>query len=342
MTIAPTPPRELSHGKIMELGLGFWGSKTLLSAIELDVFTELAKGPADSAALSKKLGLHGRSAHDFFDALVALGMLRRENGLYANTSETDWFLDRNKPSYIGGILEMANNRLYQSWGGLTESLKSGKPQNDSAKGKELFEALYADQSRLKEFLCAMTGISMEIANQIAVKFPWQKFKSFADVGTAQGCLAVRVALAHPHLKGIGYDLASCKPIFEDYVASFQLNDRVRFEKGDFFKNPLPETEVIVMGHILHDWNLNEKKMLIEKAYRALPKDGAFLVYEALIDDDRSQNAFGLLMSLNMLVETPGGFDYTGADCQKWLREAGFRETSVHHLVGPDSMVVGIK
>lgn len=340
--MATTHTKELSHGKIMELGLGFWASKTLLSAIELGVFTELAKGPADSAALSKRLRLHGRSAHDFFDALVALGMLHRDNGLYFNTAETDWFLDRTKPSYIGGILEMANNRLYESWGGLTKSLKSGKPQNDSAKGKELFETLYADQARLKEFLSAMTGISMEIANQIAVKFPWQKFKSFADVGTAQGCLAVRVALAHPHLKGIGYDLVACKPIFDEYVASFELSGRLRFEKGDFFKDTLPQTDVIVMGHILHDWDLKEKKMLIEKAHRALPKGGAFLIYEALIDDERNKNAFGLLMSLNMLVETPGGFDYTGADCQKWLREAGFRETSVHHLVGPDSMVVGIK
>ena len=98
----------------------------------------------------------------------------------------------------------------------------------------------------------------------------------------------------------------------------------------------------MMGHILHDWNLDQKRLLIRKAYDAVPEGGALIVYDSIIDDDRSKNAFGLLMSLNMLIETPGGFDYTGADCMGWMDEAGFRRTRVEHLLGPDSMVVGIK
>ena len=121
-----------------------------------------------------------------------------------------------------------------------------------------------------------------------------------------------------------------------------MSDRLKFHSGSFFTDPLPTADVLVMGHILHDWNLDEKEMLLRKAYDALPANGALIVYEALIDDDRRKNAFGLLMSLNMLIETPGGFDYTGADCQAWMREVGFRETRVEHLLGPDSMVVGIK
>jgi hypothetical protein len=98
----------------------------------------------------------------------------------------------------------------------------------------------------------------------------------------------------------------------------------------------------MMGHILHDWDLETKQMLIRKAFDALAPGGALIVYESIIDDDRSGNTFGLLMSLNMLVETPGGFDYTGSDCMGWMKEAGFRETRVEHLVGPDSMVIGMK
>ena len=119
-------------------------------------------------------------------------------------------------------------------------------------------------------------------------------------------------------------------------------DRVRFVAGSFFEQPLPKADVILMGHILHDWGIDDKRMLIRKAYDAVPEGGALIVYEAIIDDDRSKNAFGLMMSLNMLIETPGGFDYTGADCQGWMKEAGFRETRVEHLVGPDSMVIGIR
>jgi hypothetical protein len=105
---------------------------------------------------------------------------------------------------------------------------------------------------------------------------------------------------------------------------------------------MPPAEVLAMGHVLHDWNLEEKKRLIAKAYAALPKGGALIVYESLIDDARRQHAPGLLMSLNMLIETTGGFDFTGADCRGWMREGGFRDTYVEHLDGPDSMAVGIR
>ena len=328
---------------IMQVGLGFWASKTLLSAVEMELFTELAKHPEDLAAIEGRLGLHPRSSRDFLDTLVALGFLERRDGKYYNTPSTDFFLDKRKPSYIGGILEMANQRLYPFWNHLTVALRTGEQQNESkGGGPSFFAALYADPARLKQFLGAMTGLSHGANLAIAAKFPWSKYKSAVDVGTAQGDLVTQVALAHPHLAGIGFDLAEVAPIFEEYVARNNLSSRVAFHPGSFFTDPLPRADVVMMGHILHDWNLEEKKLLIRKAHEALPAGGALVVYESIIDDDRSRNAFGLMMSLNMLIETPGGFDYTGADCQGWMKEAGFRETRVEHLIGPDSMVVGIK
>ena len=326
----------------MQLGLGFWGSKTLLSAIELGVFSELAKGPLGAETLTERFGLHPRGARDFFDALVALGMLQRLGGDYSNTAETDLFLDQAKPSYIGGILEMANTRLYPFWGSLTEALRTGQPQNEAKEGGGLFEAIYSDPDKLREFLKAMTGLSMGANMAIARKFPFGDYKTFLDIGTAQGGLPVQVGLAHQHITGGGFDLEVVAPIFDEYVHSFGLADRLRFYPGDFFKDPLPTADVISMGHILHDWDLEEKRRLIAKAYEVLPDGGALIIWESIIDDDRSENAFGLLMSLNMLIETPGGFDYTGADCRSWLQDAGFQETRVEHLVGPDSMVVGVK
>ncbi|MDQ3253475.1 MAG: acetylserotonin O-methyltransferase [Acidobacteriota bacterium] len=329
--------------KIMQLGLGFWGSKTLLSAIEVGLFTVLAAVPLDAPALTERLRLHPRSARDFFDALVALGVLEREGGLYRNTAETDLFLVRGKPSYIGGMLEMANERLYPFWGSLTEGLRTGLPQNEmKSGGAGLFDSIYGDPERLHLFLGAMTGLSMGASQAIAEKFPWRDHKTVVDVGGAQGGLLVQVCLGHPHLTGTNFDLPVVGPVFEEYVASRGLGERLSFRPGDFFNEPLPPADVITMGHILHDWNLDEKRMLLGKAYEALPEGGALIVFEALIDDERRENAFGLLMSLNMLIETPGGFDYTGADCRQWMREVGFRESRVEHLVGPSSMVVGIK
>ncbi len=328
--------------KLLQLGLGFWGSKTLLSAVELGIFTQLAKGPARGDELARTLGLHARSAADFLDALVAMGILERKGGHYSNSREADIFLDKAKPTYVGGILEMANARLYHHWGSLTEGLRTGHPQNEAKHDGDSFAALYSDPIRMRGFLQAMTAISMGAARAIAEKFAWGKYKTFADIGTAQGGLLTQIALKHEHVSGIGFDLPAVQPFFEEYVHSFGLRPRLNFLAGNFFEDPLPETDVLVMGHILHDWNLEEKQMLLSKAVKALPKSGALVVYDAVIDDDRRSNAFGLLASLNMLIETPGGFDYTGADCCGWMKKAGFRETYVEHLAGPDSMVVGIK
>jgi len=335
------PP--VTPDQIMQLGLGFWGSKTLLSAIELGVFSTLASGPAGEEDLRRRLDLHERSSRDFLDALVALGMLERGPRGYRNTAATDFFLDRAKPSYVGGLLEMANARLYGFWGSLTEALHTGELQNEAkGGGEDLFAALYADPDRLRGFVAAMSAISAGAALAIAQKFPWDRHHTFCDVGSAQGAVPVHVALAHRHLTGIGFDLAPVGPIFEDFVASFGLEERVRFVAGDFFADPLPAADVLVMGHILHDWGMDDKLKLLRSAHDTLPDGGALIVYDAIIDDERRENAFGLLMSLNMLIETREGFDYTGADCRGWMAEVGFRESYVEPLVGPDSMVVAVK
>jgi hypothetical protein len=232
--------------------------------------------------------------------------------------------------------------LYGFWGSLTEALRTGEPQNESKNGENLFDALYSDPARLEAFLKAMSGISVGAAMAIAERFPWKKYRTFIDIGTAQGFVPVHVARTNTHLNGGGYDLAVVRPIFEKYVESQSLTDRIKFYEGDFFRDPLPTADVLIMGHILHDWNLEEKRMLVQKAYDALPDGGALIVYEAFIDDERRHNVMGFLMSLNMLIETKGGFDYTPAECSAWMRDAGFSETRVEHLNGPDWMVVGIK
>lgn len=340
MSTAPAGP--VTPDLIMQLGFGFWASKTLLSAVELGVFTALAGGPLDFEALRGKLGLHQRSARDFLDTLVALRMLERNDGVYANTAESDLYLDAGKASYVGGILEMANRRLYPFWGNLTEALRTGRPQNEAKAGGDFFAAIYASPQGLAGFLNAMTGISLPTAHALAARFPWAGVRSVIDIGAAAGSVPVELALAHPHLEAVGFDLPPVRPVFEAYVAQRGLAGRVRFHGGDFMHEDLPSAEVLVMGHILHDWDLEQKRMLVAKAHAALPRGGALIVYDQMIDDDRRKHAAGLLMSLNMLIETPGGFDYTGADCIGWLQAAGFVSVRQEALVGPYSMVVGVK
>jgi hypothetical protein len=337
-----TEQAAMTPDQILQMGFGFWASKTLLSAVELGVFTELAKGPLDAETLRTRLRVHPRAARDFFDALVALRLLERQDGRYRNAPASEAFLDQAKPGYVGGLLEMANARLYGFWGALTEALRTGQPQNEAKSGESFFHKLYQDPERLKGFAKAMTAVSYGPAMAIAAKFPWARYTTFADVGTAEGGLPVHLARAHPHLTGIGFDLPPVQPVFEAFVASHGLGDRLSFQGGDFLIDALPRAEVLVMGHILHGFGLADKVALLKRVHETLPEGGAVIVYDSIIDDERRENAFGLLMSLNMLIESAAGFDYTGADCIGWMREAGFRDMRVEHLAGPASMVVGLR
>jgi hypothetical protein len=328
--------------RLLQLGLGFRGSRVLLSAVEIGVFTELARQPADLATLSRVLGLHDRSARDFLDALVALRLLERQGGIYMNTAETERFLDRTKPTYIGGLLEMASTRLFPAWGSLTLALKTGRPDSATVPTGDTFEQICSDPKRLRTFMAGMSALSSRAARDIAEIFPWRNYRSFADIGTAQGMMPATISRSHPHLAAVGFDLAPVRPLFEEFIVAQGLSDRVTFCAGNFLSDPLPPADVLIMGHILHDWDLERKRALLASAYESLPTGGVLIVYETLIDDERRESAAGLLMSLNMLLVTSGGFDFSGADCKGWMLDAGFSRTEVRNLTGADSMILGFK
>ena len=337
----------LDPTRIIQTGLGFWASKTLLSAVELGLFGVLGDKALTGAELTKALGLHDRANSDFYDTLLATGFLERDGdgpaARYRNTAETATFLDRAKPSYVGGILEMANSRLFRFWADLTEALKTGKPQNETKNGgQSFFGELYANPERLEQFVEAMSGISTGNFMALAEKFDFSKYKALCDIGGAGGVLSIMVATRHQHMSCITADLPLISAIAKRKIAQLGLSDRIQTRNVDFFKDPLPKADVITMGMILHDWDLENKMMLIRKAYDALPEGGAFIAIEAIIDDARRQNAFGLMMSLNMLIEFGVAFDFAGADFSRWCKEVGFRSTEIIPLAGPSSAAVAYK
>ncbi len=336
-----------SPSRIMEVGLGFWPAKTLLSAVELGVFTKLGGDSMTGEELQEQLGLSARANPDFFDALVALKFLERDGdgpeARYRNTAETGAFLDSNTPGYIGGMLEMANARLYRFWGDLTEALRTGSPQNEiKHTGASMFQELYSQPERLEQFMGAMTGLSAANFRTFADKFDFSRYQTLCDVGGATGQLSMIVAERATHMRCVSADMPAVTAIAERKIAAAGLADRVSARSVDFFTEPLPRADVITMGMILHDWNLEKKMHLIKAAYDALPAGGAFVVIENLIDDARRENVFGLLMSLNMLIEFGDAFDFTAADFFKWCRKVGFRRTEVIPLTGPASTGVAYK
>ncbi|MEA2334653.1 MAG: hypothetical protein QOG40_1143 [Solirubrobacteraceae bacterium] len=338
---------QVDPSHIMQVGMGFWASKTLLSAVELELFTRLGSDTMTGSQIAEALELHERAVPDFPDALVALQLLDRDgdgsDARYRNTPSTSVFLDKASPAYIGGILEMGNARLYRFWGDLTEALQTGMPQNEMKHtGKPMFAELYSDPDRLEQFMNAMAGISKGPFQALAEQFDFSSYKTLCDVGGATGQLSIAVANRHPHMRCTSYDLDVVEPIAKRTIEGAGVSDRVTAQAGDFFAEPLPEADVITMGLILHDWNLERKMHLIKAAYDALPEGGAFIIVENLIDDARRENAFGLLMSLNMLIEFGDAFDFAGADFAGWCKGVGFKKIDVMALAGPTSAAIAYK
>jgi hypothetical protein len=339
----PTP------SSIMQIGTGFWASKILLSAINFELFTKLAATPGKSGAeIKADLGLKcsDRHVYDFLDALTAFQFLQREgvwdNARYSNGVDTNVFLDKNKPSYIGGLLEMMNNRLYGFWGNLEEGLRTGEPQNEVKNGKDFFGLIYQDPVKLREFINAMSGIQMGNFMTFAQKFDFSKYKTLTDIGGSAGLLSIMVAKHHQHMQCTTVDLYPVEPIAKETIQRFQLSERVKTGSIDFFKDSFPGCDIITMGNILHDWDEEHKLMLMKKAFEALPEGGAFVAIEGVIDDERKKNVFGMMMSLNMLIETGTGFDYTFTDFNGWAKQVGFESTDLIPLAGPSSAAVAYK
>jgi SAM-dependent methyltransferase len=333
-TVSPRP--------LIELGTAFWASKTLLTAVEMGLFTELAAGPASEPQLRERLGLHSRSSRDFLDSLVSLGVLDREDGRYRNTPASDAYLDEGKPGYLGGWMRQASRRLFVAWGGLTESLRTGKPHIGSD-SQDYFRKLYADLDQRRAFIAAMDAITNQIGPELSAHLDWSSFHTVLDVGGARGNLLAYLLADHPELHGAVFDMPELRPLFEEHTAAHGIADRTRFLVGDFFGEPLPEADVLIFGHILHDWDEQQRRELIRQAYQAVRPGGAVVVYDRMIDDDRRENSVCLLGCLNLLLVTPGGSEYTVAQCRSWLAEAGFADMSQLSLVdGLETAVIGRK
>jgi hypothetical protein len=287
---------------------------------------------------------------DFLDALVATKFLERRDGRYSNGEEAAMYLVKGKPAYIGGMIELASKRGYALWQHLPELLKTGEPQSEAKQGGNFYKELYQHPEKLKAFIPeklkafieGMSGLSHEPIKALLEKFNWAQYKSFCDLGTAQGALPAAVLKAHPQLTGSGFDLPPVAPIFNAYVAEKGLANTLKFIPGNFFTDPLPQADVLIYGNILHGFDDEKKMLLVKKAYDSVLPGGALIVYETMIDDDRSANVIGLLMSLNLRLETQDGNDYTGKECKQWMEKAGFTDVTQQPLTPSMSMVCGFK
>jgi SAM-dependent methyltransferase len=326
-------PPELAP--VADLGLGFASAKILLTALEFGLFTTLAGGGRTEPELRAELGLHGRGCADFLNALVAMGVLERDGEAYRNAPVAARHLVRG-PGYSAGFLEGANFVLYPAWGGLSSALRTGAPQNSDD-----FEDMLSDPQRQRMFLSMMDSLSGPLAPDLASAIDWSGLRTVTDVGGARGNMVSLLLREHDHLSGVVFDRPQNADACAEHTAALGVGERVSFVGGDFFADELPAADVLVIGHVLADFSVEQRKSLVQKAFRAVRPGGAFLVYDPMPDDARPDLA-SLVASLHMLVMSPAGSGYQPSECAGWMRDAGFVSTSERVLSLGNTLVVGRK
>jgi 8-O-methyltransferase len=309
-----------------------------LFAIELDLFTVLGTNPATEPEARERFRLSERGTQDFLDALVAVGLLDRTGGVYRSAPLAREFLDSSKPSYLGRFLYAADAR----WTRVGTGLRTGDPQNGARPGASMFTQQHQDQAAWRAYYGGMDALNGPSGAALAHAFDWSSVKRVTDVGGARGNVAAQLVRAHPHLQAQVFDLPSVQALFDEHMANLGLTRQVTFQPGNFFTDPLPASDVLVFGHVLHDWAVGERRMLAGKAYEAVAPGGAVLIYDTMIDENRRQNANTLLVSLNMMLCTPGGGEYTPAEGGRWFTEAGFSPVETRLLTNDDTLLIARK
>jgi SAM-dependent methyltransferase len=318
---------------LLRLGNAFCDAKALLTAVELDLFGALKDGPATEEEIRERLRLHGRGLADFLHLLAALGVLVKTGEAFGNAAGAQRHLVPGGESYIGGFLQRSNRNLYPAWGRLSEALRTGKPQSGGS-----FAEVLERPAVLRQFIGMMDALTQQLAPALVEAFPWSRYGSLLDVGGCRGNLAAHLVTANPGLRGHVFDLPPMAPFFAEHVEARGVADRLEFHGGDFFADPLPAADVVVLGHVLHDWDADQRRQLVRAAYAATNPGGALVVYDRMLDDD-PRHVENLVISLDMLLVTDGGSEYPVQELRAAAAEAGFERITDQPLGDFDTIVV---
>lgn len=331
---------------LMQLATAFWAFKTLAAAHELDLFTRVStSGGISPPELSQHLGIEARPAEMLLTGCAALGLLEKDGARYRNSPLAEKFLVRGTPYYFGGFVEMLDKRLYPGWGKLLEAVRTNRPTTwDPDRQKSLFEA--EDPAMLATFWEAMHSLSTFTARVLGEAIDFSSFTRLLDVGGGSAAFDIELCRQYPRLRATVYDLPFVTGIAAEKVAAAGLQDRITMARGDFFADPSYPSghDVILLSMIMHDWDEARDREILRKCYQALPSGGAVIISELLVNDAKSGPAPAALMSLNMLIETEGGRNYSPAEYSAWLDALGFRDirTAWFEAAGANGAVIGYK
>ncbi|WP_093574907.1 methyltransferase [Amycolatopsis rubida] len=334
--IENTAPR--GAGALMDLAMSFQRAKLVLTGLELGLFRALAEEPAGEADLRDRLALHPRGTTHFLRALTELGLLELVGGRYRASPAARQYLVPGQEGYLGGFLHAADAVMYPAWGRLAEGLRTGEAQAATFSGSAMFEQLYADDDKRDDFVGMAESSSRPLIPALAETFDWSSVKTVLELGGCRGNTVAGLVRAHPHLSATVLDLPPLRPVFDEHMARLGTAGAVSFQEGDFFTGPLPEADVVMIGHCLVDWTDDQRKTVIRNAHSAVRPGGAFLIWDPVLVPGEESYLRNLLRSLNLQLMTPHGAGYRLEDCRKWLQDSGFADVS-HRSLGHDVTIV---
>lgn len=319
----------------------FWQSRTLAVAVELDLFSTLARQPATLDEVCDRLRLHPQPTEALLNGLHALGVLELEGGVYRNGESASAWLDRANPGYLGGLFAQADWQ-FPLWTRLRELLETGEAQGGRAGVQDGGLEHGSEDTALREHVAAADALAAGCGPALAAAVDWSGRRRAVDLGGARGAVLAGILDAHPHLTGASFDLPPVAPLFDEHVRGLGLGDRMSFHAGDFFSDDLPAADVYLLGHLLSDLDGERCAGLVARAAAALPPGGLLVVYDTLVDPAREETWQNWLVSLNAQLVHPGGTVHSTADCRVWLTEAGLVDVRAAGLVDAVTVVTGVR
>ena len=331
----PTPVLDLIHA--------FRRSKTMFTAVSMGIFDRLGLSSSDSATLAEEMRANPDALERLLDACVGLALLEKHGAHYSNSPVGKTYLTRSSPHTLTGYILYSDRALYALWGNLEAAIREGTNRWEQTFGgeKPIFEHFLRSEEAQEDFLGGMNGMGMLSSPAVVAAFDLARFRRIVDLGGGTGHLAVTACQRYPQLRGTLFDMPAVMATARQYVERSPVRDRIELIAGDFFTDPLPESDLYALGRILHDWSEPKIRTLLAKVWQSLPPGGALLVAEKLLNDEKSGPPSATLQSLSMLVCTEGK-ERTLAEYTALLREAGFTSIEARVTNSPLDAILATK
>jgi acetylserotonin N-methyltransferase len=316
-----TPP---NPAHVLDLIEAFRRSKVMFTAVSLGIFDRLQDAPARAADLALALDANPDALERLLDACAALGLLRKDAGVYANEPVATHYLCSASPHTLAGYIRYSDAALYPMWGSLADAVREGTHRWTQTFGLDgpIFSAFFRTDEAMRDFLRGMHGFGMLTSPHVAAAFDLSRFRRLVDLGGATGHLTIAACERYPGLRGVVFDLPRATVLAREQVALSPARDRIEVIPGDFFEDELPEADLYAVGRILHDWSEEKIDRLLSRIFRCLPPGGALLIAEKLLNEDGVGPVPANMQSLNMLIVTEGK-ERTAGQYAALLRRAGF-------------------